>query len=277
MTKYLVAIDLDGTALYDIDTMTDLTVRTLKEIKNKGHEVVISTGRAFRTSIHFYNLLELTTPIINHNGALISNPSNMDSFNKVEYFIPFKDVIDIFESNKEYIENSFAEYLEDYYVIDYNDWIKRLINPDPNSGKVIEGNYTDTLKNDVNGFLIVAKEGMGDLLERSIKETYKGYLDCRNWGGNNSHIIEVFLEDVSKGAALTHVCNHLDIDMKNVLSFGDGKNDVSMIEVAGIGIAMENAVEEAKDSSDLIIGHHQEDALANYLIEFFDLKEVIKQ
>src|SRR5690554_7379395 len=81
-------------------TMTDLTINTLKKINELGHEVVISTGRAFRTSTHFYNLLDLKTPIINHNGALISNPTN-DDFKRIERFVSYNDVIKIFMNNKD--------------------------------------------------------------------------------------------------------------------------------------------------------------------------------
>jgi len=268
--KHLIAIDLDGTALYNMWTMTDLTINTLKKINELGHEVVISTGRAFRTSTHFYNLLDLKTPIINHNGALISNPTN-DEFKRIERFVSYNDVIKIFMNNKMYIQNAFAEYLEDYYVLEYNDFMKGLIHPDPQGGDIIEGPFNETLKINVNGFLIVAKENKGHLIEKYIKENFNGKIDCRNWGGNNSHIIEVFISSTDKGSALKYVADYLEIDIKNVIAFGDGDNDIGMLEIAGLGVAMSNATVNAKKASDLIIGHHQEDSVANYLISYFKI------
>lgn len=72
--KKLIAIDLDGTTLNQDSKITDKTARTLRRAIQDGHSVVIATGRPYRMSKNFYQELQLTTPMINFNGALVHLP-----------------------------------------------------------------------------------------------------------------------------------------------------------------------------------------------------------
>ena len=56
----------------------------------------------------------------------------------------------------------------------------------------------------------------------------------------------------SKGSAVRTLCEMLGVDIKNAYAAGDERNDISMIEAAGVGIAMKNAVNEAKAVADYI-------------------------
>lgn len=75
MNKKLIAIDLDGTTLNQDSMITSKTKETLKKAINAGHHVSIATGRPFRMSHQFYQQLELTTPMVNFNGALVHIPN----------------------------------------------------------------------------------------------------------------------------------------------------------------------------------------------------------
>ena len=72
--KKLIAIDLDGTTLNQDSIITDKTAKTLRRAIEDGHSVVIATGRPYRMSKNFYQQLQLTTPMINFNGALVHLP-----------------------------------------------------------------------------------------------------------------------------------------------------------------------------------------------------------
>jgi hypothetical protein len=56
----------------------------------------------------------------------------------------------------------------------------------------------------------------------------------------------------SKGAAVHWLCNYLDIPIENSVAAGDSENDISMIEAAGTGCAMQNATEACKNAADYI-------------------------
>lgn len=84
--------------------------------------------------------------------------------------------------------------------------------------------------------------------------------------------IEITHRRATKGEALRFLCGHLNIDPAQVMAFGDERNDCTMLELAGVGVAMANAVPQAKDAADLLIGPYWEDAVAR-TIEDFVLKD----
>ena len=64
--------------------------------------------------------------------------------------------------------------------------------------------------------------------------------------------IEVMAQGIDKAASLQALIERLGIKQEEVISFGDGYNDLSMIEFAGMGVAMENAVDQVKQCADYI-------------------------
>ena len=77
MRKYLIALDLDGTILYDFDTISDELSAFLLRVQQDGHRIVIATGRPYRSSKFAYERFRLDTPIINYNGGLITHPGEI--------------------------------------------------------------------------------------------------------------------------------------------------------------------------------------------------------
>ncbi len=83
--------------------------------------------------------------------------------------------------------------------------------------------------------------------------------------------IEIFPKGVDKGKALTIVCNHLGIDLQNVMAFGDQELDIPMIEAAGTGVAMGNAIPALKEKADFVTGTNNEDGITNALEHYLKL------
>ena len=80
--------------------------------------------------------------------------------------------------------------------------------------------------------------------------------------------IEVNDKGISKGASLDSLCKKLGLTNENVMALGDGLNDLSMIEFAGLGVAVENGNSILKEAADFISKSNDEDGFA-YAIEKF--------
>ena len=80
--------------------------------------------------------------------------------------------------------------------------------------------------------------------------------------------IEINQVKATKGLALTALAHYLGLEKGQTIAFGDGLNDISMIEEAGIGIAMANGCKEALEASDWITGHCDEDGVAQGIKKF---------
>jgi len=94
------------------------------------------------------------------------------------------------------------------------------------------------------------------------------------WGKDQKHAIyEIYLKHISKASAIEIVRQYYDIDHKNTIAFGDGVNDIEMIEYAHLGVAMKNAMSEVIDvSNDITKDTNDHHGIANYLVKHFDLK-----
>lgn len=82
---------------------------------------------------------------------------------------------------------------------------------------------------------------------------------------NGSFFLDINRKDVSKGKAISYLCDYLEIDRNDTICFGDSDNDLSMFQVVGRGIAVENASEKIKESADEIIGTVWEDSVFKYI------------
>jgi HAD superfamily hydrolase (TIGR01484 family) len=96
MEKHIIIIDLDGTLMLDFSHYDEETIDYLKKLHNDGHIIVIATGRPLRSSFFVHQAIGLNTPIINYNGALVSNPFD-DNFPKTDLRVEKDDLAKIFD------------------------------------------------------------------------------------------------------------------------------------------------------------------------------------
>ena len=80
--------------------------------------------------------------------------------------------------------------------------------------------------------------------------------------------IDINLENISKGQAITELANTLKMNLEDVIAFGDQENDLSMLQVSGFGVAMENAVPLVKKNADHITNSADNEGVAKTIEEF---------
>ncbi len=270
MKKQMIVFDLDGTLVYGNHEIDQETVNYIKKIKEQGHIIVLATGRPFRSSVEFYRMLELDTPIINYNGALVTNPCDED-FVETNITVPKEVIIDIFESQREYIYNAFGEVRDTIYVYQNNDDIRPLLHYFE-GGELIEGEFKDTLHSDPNGFIIIShRGGVGQNIQDYIEAKYKDY-NSRNWGSTNRHIIEVYTKETSKGFAVERLLKQFNMSNEDLMVFGDAGNDIEMLDLANVSVVMSNAEDFVKEHASHITTYPcQEQGVLHFLKEYFKI------
>lgn len=269
MKQYLIALDLDGTILYDFDSISETLCEFMKKIQKFGHKIVIATGRPYRSSKFVYERFGLNTPIINYNGGLITLPNNKN-FPEVNYTVPKEAIIDIFENNIEHIRNAFSEVYDEIYLYKEEKEIEPLLHCD-GATDIIIGNLRDILKKDTNGFIIIGKQGRGKIIKEYIDQKYNGKVMCRIWNmsGEFDSILEVFTPESNKGKALEYVTNYLGFDQNRVIAIGDGHNDIEMLEYASVGVCVRNAHPDLIKVADIVLEHTSLDnAVYRFLSKF---------
>lgn len=262
MEQYLIALDLDGTLLKEDKTISPATKEVLFRAKEAGHLVVIATGRPYRASKMYYEELELTTPMINFNGAFVHHPTD-DTWGMFHSPLALETVKEIIEVSETYhVKNILAEVMDDVYFHEHDEKlldIVKLGNP-----KIEIGDLRQLLKADPTSVLIHSDEQHADAIQRYLSSVHANVLHHRRWAAP-WHIIEIVRTGVHKAFGLERVAEYYQIPKERVIAFGDEDNDLEMIQWAGYGIAMGNAIEPLKQVADDVTKTNEEDGIGVYL------------
>lgn len=267
--KKLIAIDLDGTTLNQDSKITDKTARTLRRAIQDGHSVVIATGRPYRMNKNFYQELQLTTPMINFNGALVHLPDKQwdgeqeTSFNR-------KIVFDLMAEKKNLkLDFIAAENRETFFIDDLNFFDQHFFASDFATNENLL--TVNTLRTNPTSVLLRSQpENVGSVSEE-LKQQYGHEVEVNTWGGPNP-ILEVVAKGIQKAHGLRRVIDHLNMKQEDILAFGDEHNDVEMLKFAGWGVAMANGTDQVKSvANDVTDKPNTEDGMADYLTKYLDL------
>jgi hydroxymethylpyrimidine pyrophosphatase-like HAD family hydrolase len=201
---HLIILDLDDTLMTGFTSYDEETFDYLRYLKSLGHIIMIATGRPFRSSYFVYEALGLDTPLINYNGARVTNPKD-PNFPITDLRIDRSDLLDIIEHIRPSIINVFCEIIDDIYVMNYNDEIHPFLHVD--GGVLHTGELKDILPGNPNGALFFLNEDYIHIFENYINNEYKGKLLTRHWKSGGYHIVEIYNPLVDK-KRLNHNCEN---------------------------------------------------------------------
>lgn len=234
---YLIAVDLDGTLIQGFDDYDHKSFELLKELA-KNNYVIISTGRPYRSSKYYYDLLELNTPIVNYNGAWVHHP-NDNNFQKSMITINKNNLINFTEEKKHILHNIFCEIEDNIYVLRRDDEIEPYLHLD--GGTLHTGEFKNILPNNPNGAILFINKDCEQELEEYVMNHYNNEVKIRYWFTTNVIVCELYNPLTSKANALKQICDYYHIDRKKTIAIGDGHNDIEMLEFCEIGVAMGNS------------------------------------
>ena len=116
--------------------------------------------------------------------------------------------------------------------------------------------------------------GEPNYLQETYKEMMEPFKDTLSCMFTAPFYFEFTAKGIDKAKALETVLTKLGVNKEEIVAFGDGHNDISMVRYAGVGIAMGNAVQELKDIADYVTLSNDEDGIA-YAIDKFIKEEVL--
>ena len=117
----------------------------------------------------------------------------------------------------------------------------------------------------VNKLLI---SGDPSTVEKLIEPLQKRYHGLLNIYRSEPYFLEIMPRNIDKAHSLQKLLNSIGLTADQMICCGDGYNDLSMIEYAGLGVAMENAQPLIKESADFITRSNDEDGIL-HVIELF--------
>jgi len=259
MRIHLVAIDLDGTLLNSAKQISETTAAILRTARQTaGVHIVLATARPPRSVLPFYSLLDLDTPMINYNGALVYDPTCRRVL--MHRPIPAETARGICSLARKLYPRVLvsAEVMDHWYTdrldVAYMTETARQFQPD----KIAPMN--EWLTAPVTKLLLLGEPDHLRSLASAIIEQYRHQVLIMQ---TEENLLQIMHATVSKAQALRVVAGELGTMREQVMAIGDNANDVAMLQWAGIGVAMENAAESAIAAADYITDHHDADGAAH--------------
>lgn len=260
----MVFIDLDGTTLTTDKRITPRTKRVIERLDESGIPVIITTGRSIYSVRNFYGHLGLTSPVITLNGTVVYQQikGQLHSYKHIADDLLI-ELIELFQRRDE-IDNFMFEGLSDYYVLQSDHELRKSfieIRKKPPLLVEAEHRFNEPITN-----LLVRPREKKDEIHQWLLEHTNGRMHFVNTEWN---WLEGLNPGVNKGTAIKEMAESYGVSIDQVVAFGDEWNDLEMLEVAGLGIAMENGSNEAKDRSDRIAPSNDREGVAQILEELF--------
>lgn len=261
MSKKLIALDLDGTTLDNTSLISTKTAQILQKARDKGHVVSIATGRPYRMSAHYYQQLNLDTPMVNFNGALVHKPQQKWAYEK-EYSIQREIAFEILaQKEKLHLDFVAAENRENFFIDSLQNFQKDFFAADTAS----DANLFSQLKNNPTSVMLKTKNEYSSFVVETLTKQFANDIEVRTWGGPSA-ILEVVPKGVQKAMAVSVAAESMQIKQKDIIAFGDEHNDVELLDYAGWGVAMKNGTEQVKSvANDITDKTNDEDGMVEYL------------
>lgn len=287
MGRKIIFFDADGTIIKG-NKISDLTKEAFKKLKDKGHILVLCTGRAIPAlhgplkELNFENMIcSAGGTVVVNNEIVHTNPMSMESK---------KELIEFFDSHGV------------LYNIESNDyiWINKgqkerylsLVEP-PKEGTVPKAEYESAVKRketmanrtmetdnpmdlEINKLHWYEAELLYDGKEIPISYEYVNNIFKNKYNVVKLSLGKVFSggeiseEGVTKSAGMKVLLDHFDIDNDDIYAIGDDYNDADMLKFATHSISMGHAPDEIKELCEYITEDIEHDGLYNAM-KYFDL------
>lgn len=272
----MIGFDLDGTLLTDQKELGEYTVQILKRAVEEGIVILPITGRPLCGLPEEVTGLTGLRYAITANGARILDLKNAavlkEQLVSVETAEKILDILGNYDSLREiyydgtgYAEREKLEQIDHFfeegpmaeYVRSTRQPVENLMDKFRKESREVDkvqGVFAD----------LGEREAALDEIRKLEGVTITGALH------NN---IEVNAAGVDKGNALLWLAQYLGIEPEETMAFGDGNNDITLLEKAGTGVAMKNGIEEVKHAADRVTEKTNDEEGAAKFIETYVLKK----
>ena len=262
----IIVLDLDGTLTNDEKIITPKTKEALMEMQRRGKRVVLASGRPTQGVSHLTNELELNRYegyVLSYNGGMIIDWKTGETI--------FSRLLPL-ESNRRIIELAaengvnILTYEGDHIITatpedQYAQLESRVNHMEIRQVEDMAGH----MDFQVPKYLMLADGDYMASVEPKVQEALgEGFSVYRS----APFFLEILPMGIDKAKSLARMLEVLGLTRENMIACGDGYNDLSMIQYAGLGVAMANAVPPVLEAADFVTKSNNEDGIAHVIEKF---------
>ena len=261
-----IALDLDGTLTNHEKVVTPKTREALLKAAAKGAVIILASGRPTYGIEPVAECLELNQRggyILSYNGGNIVNAKTGEKL--FSQFLPDEVIPELYAYAKEhghallgYAGNEIiTEMPDDQYVKEESRINKMNIRKVDNLFESLEPHPTKLLMTGDPTLMLKAEEELVEKLGERM-DIFR----------SAPFFLELVPKGIDKAKSLTRLLTKINLTPANLIAFGDSYNDLSMLKLAGMGVAMENAAPEVRAEADYVTLSNEEDGVAAALTHF---------
>lgn len=271
MTIKLIALDLDGTTLNDDKHISKATKETLEQAIEKGVNVVIATGRTFSAIPEDVFTVKGIQYVLTSNGAAITDVrtgavvyqnclSPKATEDVVALLKQYDFMVETFVNGIAYIDRKFYEGIRDQKIgYRHMEYVLTTRQPVDDIYAFILENRGNIENINVNFEFQKDRSMMREKLSKIPDTTLTNAFDTN---------LEMGGATTSKASALLHLEKILGVKPEEMMAVGDSPNDMAMMKLAGLPVAMENAKDEVKAIAKYVTSTNLEDGVAKAIKKF---------
>ena len=256
----LIATDLDDTLLNEKSA--------LNAAMAAGCGISLSSGRMMEAMLPLANEIGVNAPMLLYNGAMAYDHRTDETI--FSFHIPYETALGI------------ARMVErlGYYIQAYpgkNYYCRRIepctrayaksIGVQPVELGIPVSEWMEAHPSDMQKLLLIDTPTGADRAQAMLREAFP---DGANFLKSRPHYLEIAPVGVDKGRSLKRLYEHFGLGRDEVMAFGDGQNDVPMIEAAGTGVCMQNGCPEALAVADMVAPKNTEDGVAQVIESYLE-------
>lgn len=266
MSYQILVLDLDGTLTNSRKEITPPTREALLQLQQSGKKVVLASGRPTPGVLPLAEELELARYggyILSFNGArIISCRDGRPIYNRT---LPPDVIRPVYELAHPYdadiITYAADAILSGGHVNQYSELEARI-----NRLPIRQPDYwPEAITFPINKILLSGEAALMAELEEVMKKHFHSYLNIYR---SDPYYLEIMPPQIDKAYSLQKLLNSIGMTADEMICCGDGYNDISMIEYAGLGVAMANAQPVLLEKADFITKSNDEDGVLHVILHF---------
>ena len=261
-----IALDLDGTLTNHDKVVTPRTRQALLKAQEQGAIIILASGRPTYGIVPVAECLELEKRggyILSYNGGNIVNAKTGEKL--FSQFLPDAVIPILYKYAREhryallgYAGNEIiTEMPDDQYVKEESRINKMNIRKVDNLLDALEPHPTKLLMTGDPTDMIKAEEKLVEILGEKM-DIFR----------SAPFFLELVPKGIDKAQSLLRLLSKINLTPADLIAFGDGYNDLSMLKLAGVGVAMANAAPEVRADADYVTLSNEEDGVAAALLHF---------
>ena len=268
MSYKLLALDMDGTVLTSQKKISARTAAAIENLSRRGVHVVVSTGRGYAELNDYRDMLKFMHYGITLCGGLIfdffrDEPikihglSQENIFRLIDFGLQERAMIHLLTVRESVAREEDIQNMRAFHMEIYREMFDRICTHYDDAKTFTREN--EVIK--VNLYHRDAESRDRNLARIKALNLSVSFAEAFN--------LEISPADVTKASGLVELCEFLQIDLAETVAIGDAHNDIEILQTAGVGVAMGNAIDEIKNFADFVTRDNDSDGVADVIEKFF--------